>query len=108
MRGVWETDAQEAAVPETQARSREERKGDVERSLRGVRQGLYRRGETPETHDKGASTGETVSVRSVRKVLQDRGVPEDPSEAAQQTFHLRHMRYLEGLRIRSASTQEKT
>lgn len=72
-----------------------------------MRQDVRRRGEAAEAHDKGAPEGETVPMRSVRQVLQDGGIPQDPPEAAQQTFHLRHMRHLEGLRLRSAPAQEE-
>jgi len=64
-----------------------------------MRQGFRRRGEAAKAHDKGAPERKAVPVRLMRQMLQDRGILEDSSEAAQQTIYLRHMWHLEGLRI---------
>lgn len=105
MRRVQQEDAEEASIPEAQAGSREERRDRG--SLRGVRQNFPRWGEVEEAHDQGASEGETVPMRPLQQMLQNGRILEDPSEAAQQTIHLRHMRYIQGVGLRFKIAQEE-
>lgn len=77
---LWEANAQEVAVFQTQTGSQEE--SEDRGPLRGMRQDLHEWRETTKTYDKGASERETISMRFMRQVFQDRGILEDPSEAA--------------------------
>lgn len=72
-----------------------------------MRQNVRGRREAEEAHDQSSPEGETLSVRTLRQVLQNGGVSEDASEATQQTFHMRHLWHLEGVRLRSAPAQEE-
>lgn len=72
-----------------------------------MRQNVPRRGEAEEAHDQSTSERETLSVRALQQMLQNGRILEDSSEAAQQAVHVRHLRYLEGIRLRFATAQEE-
>lgn len=46
-------------------------------------------------------------MRPLQQMLQNGRILEDPSETAQQTIHLRHMRYIQGVGLRFKIAQEE-